>query len=470
MVTRSLQLIVLVTLTLGCAAPRSAPVVQTSSAAPREVASAATLLPVDYRDEASPEPKLQNAVAETLETPAGTYTQPVAEPLTLDVVEGLALANHPTVAQAQARIQALQGKWVQVGLAPNPTIGYLASEINSEGSAGQQGAFLGQDFITANKLQRNRAIACAEIRTAEQQLAIITRRVQTDVRTRFFNALLAQRRVELANELEDIASAGATTSKSLLDAAEIPLAGLLQSEMELQNALLLQQTSMNELDQAWRQLQTLAGGDWLPRGPLSGELRELPTMLNFDEQLEQLQQASPEVAAAMAEVSRSRRVLNRECVEAVPNVSTQVSVQYDDANNETLTGVQIGIPLPFWNRNQGAICKARAEVSQAIRNVDRVERDLQRRLADEFRQYANSRVRAETYATEILTRSERTLDLIRQGYAQGEVGYLDLLTAQRTFSQTNLAYLDALGDLWQSYLRIDGLLLEGSFEAEIPMD
>jgi len=51
---------------------------------------------------------------------------------------------------------------------------------------------------------------------------------------------------------------------------------------------------------------------------------------------------------------------------------------------------------------------------------------------------------------------------VQQGYAQGEVGYLDVLTAQRTFSQTNLAYLDALGSLWQSYVKIDGLLLDGS--------
>jgi cobalt-zinc-cadmium efflux system outer membrane protein len=106
-------------------------------------------------------------------------------------------------------------------------------------------------------------------------------------------------------------------------------------------------------------------------------------------------------------------------------------------------------------------------VTQAARNVDRVERHLQQRLVDAFRQYSDARLTAETYADQILSRAAQTLELVRQGYAEGEVGYLDLLTAQRTFSQTHLAYLDALGALWQSYLRIDGLLLENSLGTEL---
>jgi len=97
-----------------------------------------------------------------------------------------------------------------------------------------------------------------------------------------------------------------------------------------------------------------------------------------------------------------------------------------------------------------------------MRNIDRVELNLKRRLADIFRQYSDAHITATSYATDILPRAQRTFDLVQQGYAQGEVGYLDLLAAQQTFSQTNLAYLDALSSLWESYVQIDGLLLDGS--------
>ncbi len=164
----------------------------------------------------------------------------------------------------------------------------------------------------------------------------------------------------------------------------------------------------------------------------------------------------------MAELSRSRRALNRACVEAVPDVNGQLSVQYDDSTNDTIASVQVGVPLPLWNRNQGGIRQAQAEVSVASQNIDRVALDLKHRLAVAYQDYSNSKAQVEAYSTEILPRASETFDLVRRGYAAGEVGYLELLTAQRTYAETNLKYLDALDSLWRSWTRIDGLLLDGS--------
>lgn len=389
---------------------------------------------------------------------------PATRGLTLEALEQMAFSNSPTISQYAARIRALRGKCLQVGLKPNPTVGYVAGEVGNEGAAGQQGAFVGQQFVTANKLQRNRAIVAAEINQAEQNLAIVHRKVQTDVRQGYYGALLAQRRVELASELVRVTSEAVAASQSLLEAEEIPIAGLLQTEVQQQNAQVLLRTAQNSLDQSWRQLSSVVGGPELAIQPLEGDVRELPDSLGWNEQLARVQSQSPEVAAAVAEVIRARRALNRACVEAVPNINTQLSVQYDDATGDTIAGVQVGIPVPIWNRNQGGIRQAQAEITEAVRNVDRVEQNLNRRLADAFRQYSDAHVTANTYASEILPRAERTFDLVQRGYKQGEVGYLDLLAAQQTFSQTNLAYLDALSLLWQSYTQIDGLLLTGSLE------
>jgi len=243
------------------------------------------------------------------------------------------------------------------------------------------------------------------------------------------------------------------------------MAGLLQTEVQQQNALVRLQTSRNGLAQSWRRLSAVVGGEEeLPVQTLAGDVSQVPESLDWQNQRDRLQAESPEIAAAMANVERARRALSRACVEAVPNLNTQMSVQYDDSTNDTIAGVQVGIALPIWNRNQGGIRQAKAEVSEAARNVDRVELNLNRRLADTFRQYSDAHITATSYATDILPRARRTFDLVQQGYAQGEVGYLDLLAAQQTFSQTNLAYLDALGLLWQSYVQIDGLLLDGSLE------
>lgn len=394
---------------------------------------------------------------------------PVAqsEGLTLQALEQMAVSNNPAVAQSSARVRALRGKWVQAGLPPNPTAGYTAGEVGNDGRAGQQGGFVGQTFITAGKLQRDRAVVAAEITRAEQQLAATQRRVLTDVRKAYYQALLAQRRVELAEELLQVTSDAAEASKSLVEAEEIPVAGLLQTEIRQENSRVFLRTAKNAQEQAWRRLSAVVSGPVLPQQALEGDVTNLPEQLDWQDQLVRLQSESPEIAAAVADMERARRALNRASVEAVPDISTQVSVQYDASSDYTIAGVQVGMPIPLWNRNQGGIRQAQAEITEAERNIQRIEQSLGQRLADAFRSYSDAQVTATNYAADVLPRSQRTLDLVRKGYEQGEVGYLDLLAAQQTYSQTNLAYLDALGELWQSYALIDGLLLDGSL-ANVP--
>jgi outer membrane protein, heavy metal efflux system len=60
------------------------------------------------------------------------------------------------------------------------------------------------------------------------------------------------------------------------------------------------------------------------------------------------------------------------------------------------------------------------------------------------------------------------LTLVGQGYQQGEVGYLELLTVQRTFFQTNLDFVEAFRDFQVSRTRIDNLLLSNALEEPVP--
>ncbi len=384
--------------------------------------------------------------------------------LTMDDLIQTGLMNSPAVAQAGARVDALRGRWVQAGLPPNPTVGYVGTELGQDARGGQNGGFAGQEFITGGKLRLDRVTVAREIQRANQQLAATQLRVSTDVRKAAYAVLVAQRRVELAETLTQLSGQAVQASRDLQEAQEIPRAGLLQSELEQQNAAIISQTARNAYSSAWRQLTAIIGSD-LPPQPIAGDVSQLPAMLDWDEQLARVTTTSPEIGAAVADIMRAQSALRRAGVEPIPNITTQFSVQYDESTNYTIGGVQAGIPLPLWNRNQGGIRQARAEVGEARRNAERVELDLKRRLAEAFQIYATARTQAETYATSILPKAQETFELVQRGYRLGEIGYLDLLTAQRTYSQTNLAYLDALAALWSSYSEIDGLLLSGSLVA-----
>ena len=183
---------------------------------------------------------------------------------------------------------------------------------------------------------------------------------------------------------------------------------------------------------------------------------------SWDEALQRLLSDSPEIAAAFADLHRARWTLRRACAEVTPNVNVQVAVHHDAPADDVVTGLQVGVPVPILNRNQGAIRQARAEIAAAERNIERLELELRERLAGAFKQYADSRFEVEKYSLEILPKAKQTLDLVTRGYRQGEVGYLEQLTAQKTYFQTNISYIEALRDLWRGTIRIDGLLLQGS--------
>lgn len=103
-----------------------------------------------------------------------------------------------------------------------------------------------------------------------------------------------------------------------------------------------------------------------------------------------------------------------------------------------------------------------AELTAATSDDQRVQPSLKQWLAAAYERYANARQQVERYEKDILPDAQSSLDLMNTGYKAGEFGYLLLLTTQRTYFQTNLAYLDTLLQLRESTVEIEGLLLPGS--------
>ncbi len=382
--------------------------------------------------------------------------------LTLEALEQIALNNNPAIGQAVAKLRAMQGKWVQAGLPPNPRVGYLSEDVGIEGTSGKQGAFVGQKFITGGKLDLDQAVVSREIMRSEQQLITTRQRVLTDVRIGYYDVLIAQRKLKLAGELVDISNQAVRASQQLLKAKEIPRVGLLQTEIEAQTAHILLRRAKNGNVAAWRRLNSVIGGPDLALQPLEGDLDQVANNLEWNEQLERLVTKSPEVATAVTELERARSALGRAHAQVIPDLNVQVALQYDNLTEDTITGVQVGLPIPLWNRNQGGIQRAWNDIVTARRNIQRVELDLQQRLAIAFQQYADARYQVGRFSDNILPTARETFDLVSEGYQKGEVGYLDMLTAQRTYFRANLSYIEALRELWQVTVRIEGMLLQDS--------
>jgi len=406
-----------------------------------------------------PEPRPLN---EPVLVPTPGPDQQQANGLALPSLEQMALQNNPTLSQARARVQAARGVWQQVGLYPNPVAGYAAEDMGDNGTAGKQGGFIGQEFVTGGKLRLNRQVACQEIIRLEQELAAQQFRVVTDVRTSFHEVLVAQRTVELTDSLVRIAEQGVQTAEALLKAKEASRVDLLQARVEGSTARILLDNARNRHQGAWRRLGTVIGMPDMAPGQLAGNVEDIGLPLRWEDSLSRVLSESPELAAAAAEVQAARRTTQRARVEWVPNVGVQATLQHDNASGDDVTGVHVALPLPLFNRNQGGIIAADSRLIVAQRNVERVRLSLQNRLAEVFRQYASAGQQVEKYRGAILPDAKETLDLVTSGYQQGEFSYLTLLTAQRTYFQSNLAYMESLLRLKSAQVQIEGLLLSES--------
>lgn len=394
-------------------------------------------------------------------------TLPQDDALTLADLEGIAFRNNPTLGTAAARLNVARGKRIQAGLYPNPVVGYHGVEMGLRGTSGQQGGFISQQFITGGKLNLDQAIAGKEIDEAHFRFHAQEQRVLSDVRVRFYDSLVAQRRVELTSELARIGDELVRATEKLIEGRQGTENDLLQAEIRADESHILFDNSKNEQAESWRRLAALVGVPSMQPAALHGQLDADMASFDWDTCYATVLGGNPTLNAARTRVDRARIVIQRARKDPIPNIDFWVSHRHHNVTDENVTNVQVGIPIPIFNRNQGNIRSAEAEWVAACNEFKRLELDLQDRLAVAYRRYANARQQVDRYGSRMVPRAKRSLTLVTRGYEKGQVKYLTLLTAQQTFLQVNLSYLDSLRELRTASSIIEGQLLTDSLATRI---
>ncbi len=400
------------------------------------------------------------------QSPSATINSATSRgPMSLAEFESLSWQHNPTLSQANARIQAAQGKWLQDGLYPNPKLSYKGDEMGNGRTAGFQGWAISQEIVTSNKLGLNQAVAEQRTRQAQFELSAQEWRVRNDVRIQFYNLLLAQRSVELNLELYKVSQAVAKTARDLYKAEEVSKIDVLQTKIEADMVEIQTEKSRQAYLSAWRKLTSVVGVTELAPTYVTGDLKDGVVELDWETALQKLLSGSPELCAAFAKLEAARWTVQRAYAERHPNVEVEVGRSHDNISGFDVTNVMVGIPLPIFNRNQGGIQQAQGELMAAQADVERLSLELRQRLSGTFERYANAREQVKRYERDILPNAEESLKLVNSGYKAGETAFTVVLTAQRTFLQSKTAHLDALRDLRESSVLIEGLLLMDSLQA-----
>ncbi len=383
--------------------------------------------------------------------------------LRLEDLEQMALANNPTVAQVQANLQAAAGLARQAGLYPNPTVGYYGDEIRGGYiGGGKQGAFASQTIVLGGKLRAARRVAQLEANEVETGAQIQRLRILNNVRATFYEALAAQRLVEVRQNLVKLATDATQTSHQLGNVGQADRPDILQAEVEQQQAMVGLRVAQQSLQASWRVLAAVVGKPGLAMTSLEGDLEGIPD-LNYEEWIGTALRESPEVKLAQQAVERAEASLVQEKKVPIPDLQvTGILAQNYEPLETTrrptglMGGAQVGVQLPIFNRNQGNIAAAKAQIESAKQELARVKLQLERDLATIFRDYETARVTVQQYKSEMLPRAEQAYKLYQTNYQRMAGAYPQVLISQRTLFQLEADYVQALAGAWQSSLLIRG--------------
>lgn len=328
-----------------------------------------------------------------------------------------------------------------------------------------QGLFVEQEIVTGGKLELSRSKYAQEARQAQLQVAAQRYRVLYTVRVAYFEALASQSRLEVERELRANAQETAKTLRELENVGQANRADVVQSQLELNRS----KTQLSIAETRLRgHLEQLAAVIGIPEQPLDslqgGFALEAAPGIERDAVLANILTCSPEILFARAEVVRDRIAVDRERVEPIPNINLRAASGYNFETDNTTAGVEVGLRLPIWDKNQGTILQAQAELGRAQAEVARIELLLRQRFAETFTEYETSRLSALTYQNELLPQAAEVRKLYRDGFSQGRVAWPQVLDAQRDYYALYEEYLDSLMSTRRAEAALSSFLLTGGLE------
>lgn len=379
----------------------------------------------------------------------------------------ISLDHSPELRQAHLQVEVAAGRAVQAGLYPNPTVSAEGSELGHRDGPGGfiTAPLVSQEIVTGGKLRLSRQVGEQETDQARLQLLGQRFALYTAVRRGYFDVLAAQRRVEIYSELVDLASKATQITETLVKGRQAAPLDLVQVRVELNRFRAELDAARQERIAAWRRLAAAMGTPDLPDTPVHGALDSMWPDYDFDSAARRLMECHPEIRAARVGIARAQLALRRARMEAIPNVNFGAGYERDNVDHQDQWAFRASLPIPVFNRNQGNVQAASAEVGRAVADVERVQNMLVGRLATAFGQYTAARERASRYRTLILPDATEAYQLALAAFQGGQFEYLRVLQAQRAVAETNLEYVRALTELWLAASEISGLLLEEEWPA-----
>ena len=292
------------------------------------------------------------------------------------------------------------------------------------------------------------------------------RSLEGQVKQQFVQVLVAQESLAFAREVADAQARTAALSKARLEAGAISEADLaridtawLESDQAVDQARATLRTAQLGLAfflgarAAVPEFEVVAGE--LARATVSPGL----SAATRDSVLRQAFEARLDLLAAQRTEERARAGVDLARRERWPDFTLSLSYAQQGTTQTAVSpptvSLGVSVPLPLFYRQQGEIEKAEADASTQSLALAKAESTVVSDVETAWAGFEGSRALVERMENGLLERAKTAFDLVTIQYQRGAGSLLDLLDAQRTYTATELEYLQDVSAYWQSVFRLE---------------
>jgi cobalt-zinc-cadmium efflux system outer membrane protein len=384
--------------------------------------------------------------------------QEAVAPARLTLAEALArsAAADPAAPATEARLRAGEAGVRQADVRPNPTLGLMVENLPSFGGGGiadRTEATLTYEQRLERGGDRPARVSLARAEAAVVQAEALVRRLDRleMVQRAWAEALAAQAELQIAAERLELADRFQSEVQRRVEMARDPLFAGARAEAELAQAQIdFDQAGINArltratLSRFWTgaadfTLESTDFTDTSASRAVAGDVAEADLTIFV---------AQREIAGARVRVEQAR---------ATPDATVSVGVRslWDDG----AVGLVVGgsIPLGRYDRNEGAIDRARAEGLAAEGDLAAARQERERDIARHQVLLASRALEARRIQDETLPLAERAVALVREGFNRGGFTYNDVISAQRALLETRARRVAVLKQFHIDRARLDRL-------------
>lgn len=369
--------------------------------------------------------------------------------LTLHDALRLALAHSPELRAVAWEKAKADGRVTQAGLRPNPELSFDVENLGGDRSGiseAEATLSLEQTFELGGKRSARRGVAEADRSVVAFDLETRRIEVASDAATTFLRLLALQSAGDLATEeIAAAEEAAATTAQRVRSGAAHP-AEERRAEVELANARLERILIEERIAVNRARLASLWGSPAATFARPVGALEPPPVVPDLDTLLARLE-AAPAVARWKSVAETRRQTVALERAQRIPPLGVGGGVRSLGETDETTFVFGVSMPLPLFDRNQGATAGARAALEQARDEEAGALLGARRGVHEAHGAAVRSRRKLDALRDDVLPGATRAYADMREGFERGRFTYLDLLEARRTRIRARREDLEALLEL-----------------------